>query len=68
MEDLRRHVVCLDRTGEKVLWTKGFEPALPEHRYAGEGAYHGYAASTPVTDGKHLPPVGTALDRAYLSA
>jgi outer membrane protein assembly factor BamB len=36
------------------LWSKTFEPKLPEHQYQGEGAYHGYAASTPVSDGERL--------------
>ena len=54
MEDLSRHVLCLDRKDGKILWAKEFEPILPEHNYAGEGAYHGYAASTPITDGERL--------------
>jgi outer membrane protein assembly factor BamB len=54
MEDLRRHVLCLDRKGGKILWTKEFEPVLPEHKYAGEGSYHGYSSSTPATDGERL--------------
>lgn len=53
-EDLKRHLLCLDRADGKVLWSKEFEPLLPEHRYAGEGAYHGYAPSTPITDGERL--------------
>ncbi len=53
-KQLKRHLVCLDRKSGEVQWTKVFQPKLPEHRYAGEGAYHGYAASTPATDGKHL--------------
>jgi outer membrane protein assembly factor BamB len=53
-EDLRRHLLCLDRTGGQVIWSKVFKPILPEHRYAGEGAYQGYAASTPVSDGENL--------------
>jgi outer membrane protein assembly factor BamB len=53
-EDLRRHVLCLDRKNGKVLWTKEFEPVLPEHQYHGEGSYHGYSSSTPLTDGEHL--------------
>ena len=53
-EDLRRHVLCFDRAMGKLLWSKEFEPVLPEHKYSGEGAYHGYAASTPVTDGERL--------------
>lgn len=53
-EDLRRHVLCLDRSDGRILWQKDFEPVLPEHRYAGEGAYQGYAPSTPLTDGEKL--------------
>jgi outer membrane protein assembly factor BamB len=54
MEDLRRHVLCLDRGSGKILWTKEFMPEFPEHKYAGEGSYHGYASSTPATDGERL--------------
>ena len=46
--------LCLDRATGKTLWAKEFEPVLPEHKYAGEGSYHGYAASTPITDGERL--------------
>lgn len=53
-KDLRRHLLCFDRTSGKPLWSKTFEPALPEHNYEGEGSYHGYAASTPTTDGERL--------------
>jgi outer membrane protein assembly factor BamB len=53
-QDLRRHLLCLDRKTGKVLWTKEFEPQLPEHEYKGEGSYHGYSASTPATDGERL--------------
>src|SRR5438132_3654105 len=54
MEDLRRHLLCVDRKSGAILWTKDFMPALPEHKYTGEGSYHGYAASTPITDGERL--------------
>ena len=53
-KDLRRHVLCFDRATGNPRWKKTFEPKLPEHRYQGEGAYHGYAASTPVCDGQRL--------------
>ncbi len=53
-KNLRRHLVCLDRRTGKQLWSKQFEPKLPEHGYQGEGSYHGYAASTPTTDGERL--------------
>ncbi len=53
-ENLRRHLLCLDRASGKVLFSKEFEPKLPEHKYQGEGSYHGYAASTPASDGERL--------------
>lgn len=52
--ELRRHLLCFDRNTGKELWKKSFEPKLPEHKYEGEGSYHGYAASTPVSDGERL--------------
>lgn len=54
MDDLRRHLLCLDRDTGKTLWAKEFMPSLPEHKYVGEGAYHGYAASTPIIEGDRL--------------
>ena len=54
MEDLRRHLLCIDRETSKTLWAKEFQPDLPEHKYTGEGSYHGYAASTPLIDGERL--------------
>src|SRR5579864_2551119 len=54
MEDLKRHLVCLDRASGKILWTKEFKPLLPEHGYKGEGSYHGYSSSTPASDGQRL--------------
>lgn len=52
--ELRRHLLCFDRSSGKELWKKSFEPKLPEHKYQGEGSYHGYAASTPISDGERL--------------
>jgi outer membrane protein assembly factor BamB len=55
MEDLERHLLCIDRAGGKILWSKEYEPTLPEHKYdANEGDYHGYASSTPASDGERL--------------
>jgi len=54
MEELRRHLLCLDPATGKPKWTKEFEPLLPEHEYKGEGAYQGYAPSTPLIDGERL--------------
>src|SRR5690606_21109674 len=49
---LRRQLVCVDRKDGKILWTREEEPRLPEQDYAGFLALHGYASSTPVTDGQ----------------
>ena len=52
--DLVRHLMCLNRKDGSVVWHRKFDPKLPEHKYQGEGSYHGYAASTPTTDGQRL--------------
>lgn len=53
-KDLRRSVLCFDRDSGASVWQTHFEPQLPEHEYQGEGSYHGYAASTPISDGERL--------------
>lgn len=53
-KELVRHLLCFERSTGKSLWSKPFEPKLPEHQYQGEGSYHGYAASTPISDGERL--------------
>ena len=53
-KDLRRHLLCIDRSNGKTIWAKEFEPLLPEHEYKGEGAYQGYAANTPLIEGDRL--------------
>jgi outer membrane protein assembly factor BamB len=53
-KDLMRHVLCLSRKTGDILWHNKLEPKLPEHKYQGEGSYHGYAGSTPTTDGERL--------------
>jgi len=53
-ENLRRHLLCIDRADGKIIWSKEFEPLLPEHNYKGEGAYQGYAPSTPIIEGDKL--------------
>lgn len=55
MEDLVRHLVCLDRDSGEILWSKDLKPKLPESKYGrGNGSRHGYASSTPTTDGQRL--------------
>jgi outer membrane protein assembly factor BamB len=51
---LKRHLVCVDRTGGKVLWTREFAAVQPEAKWQTFLELHGYASSTPVSDGKSL--------------
>jgi outer membrane protein assembly factor BamB len=54
--NLMRHLVCLDRKTGAVRWTKDITPELPESAYksGGNAGEHGYASSTPASDGKNL--------------
>jgi outer membrane protein assembly factor BamB len=55
MDDLMRHLVCIERGSGKILWTKDFKPSLPESQYRpGNDSQHGYSSSTPASDGKRL--------------
>lgn len=53
-EDLRLHLLCYDRSNGEQLWGKAIEATLPEQRYGGMFAEHGYATHTPVSDGEHV--------------
>lgn len=54
MAELSRHVLCLDRASGKILWNRVVETDLPEQPFQGFLALHGYASSTPVTDGERV--------------
>jgi len=55
MKNLIRHVVCLDRDSGAILWAKEFKAKMPESEYkGGNSTWHGYASSTPTTDGERL--------------
>ena len=53
-EGLKRHLVCARLTDGEVLWTKTIAAELPEDDYTGYLTEHGYASSTPVTDGQQI--------------
>lgn len=53
-EDLRRHLVCVDRKTGSVLWTSNVDPVLPEDDYRGMFRECGYAAHTPASDGERV--------------
>ncbi|HIQ20110.1 MAG TPA: serine/threonine protein kinase [Planctomycetes bacterium] len=54
-DDLRLHMVCVNRTTGQTVWSAEVEPRLPEQRYdAGFIRLHGYASNTPTTDGERV--------------
>jgi hypothetical protein len=54
MQDLKRHLVCINREGGEVIWDKPVRAVLPEDPYRGFISEHGYASNTPVSDGEHV--------------
>ncbi|MEZ6139072.1 MAG: PQQ-binding-like beta-propeller repeat protein [Zavarzinella sp.] len=52
MDDLRLHLLCFDFKTGKERWKTTVEPKLPEQETIRDE--HGYATSTPVSDGKRL--------------
>lgn len=55
IENLKRHLVCVDRTSGKILWQKSVDAVLPEDSYSGMGIpAHGYASHTPASDGNRV--------------
>jgi outer membrane protein assembly factor BamB len=53
-QDLKRHLVCVRAGDGKILWTSTVAAELPEDSYNGFLTEHGYASSTPVTDGERV--------------
>jgi outer membrane protein assembly factor BamB len=55
IEDLVRHLVCVDLQSGKKLWQRDVPVSLPEDPYSGIGVTaHGYASHTPVSDGQNV--------------
>ena len=52
VRQLKRHLLCLDRVGGKVLWTRDVDAAQPEQERVRED--HGYATNTPAVDGERV--------------
>src|SRR5579871_4925898 len=55
-KNLLRHLVCIDRRSGTIRWTRDVKPELPESVYkpGSNDGMHGYASSTPVSDGKNV--------------
>lgn len=55
VEDLKRHLVCVDRTSGEIVWEKTVDSVSEEDPYTGAGVpAHGYASHTPVSDGERV--------------
>ena len=55
INNLKRHLVCVDRKNGDILWQKSVDAVLPEDPYSGMGVpSHGYASHTPVSDGENV--------------
>ncbi|MCP4449887.1 MAG: PQQ-binding-like beta-propeller repeat protein [Planctomycetes bacterium] len=54
LRSLKRHLVCLNRTDGKVRWNKSVAAVQPEIQYTGRFQEHGYASSTPASDGERV--------------
>lgn len=48
---LARHLICINRGDGTIRWQRSIAAELPEDTYEGFLTEHGYASSTPVTDG-----------------
>lgn len=54
IEDLTRHLLCLDRATGEIIWQKGIVARQPEDEYGQMLAEHGYATHTPACDGERV--------------
>ncbi len=55
MTGLARHAICVNRADGKILWKKDVKIEQPDTAYTGTYiTQHGYASSTPVSDGKNV--------------
>ena len=52
MSALKRHLLCFNVTDGKIVWNTAIPADLPEQERIRED--HGYASSTPVTDGERV--------------
>ena len=52
--DLKRHLLCIDAKGGKVVWQRAVDAVLSEDPYRSNIREHGYASNTPVTDGERV--------------
>ena len=54
VDDLKRHLLCIDPNNSKIRWSKVIHSTAPEDPWRGYIREHGYASSTPICDGEHV--------------
>lgn len=54
ISELERHLVAIDRKNGSLVWDKAVPAESPEDEYTGFITEHGYASSTPATDGERI--------------
>ena len=54
VKNLKRHILAFDRSNGKEVWRTTIDSENDEDPFKGFITHHGYASSTPVTDGKHI--------------
>lgn len=54
MNNLVRHLLAIDRRSGEIVWDRKVPAVLPEQPFTGFQALHGYASSTPATDGERI--------------
>lgn len=54
IKQLERHLICVSLKDGKILWDKSIAAKQPEESYNRMLGEHGYATSTPVSDGEQV--------------
>lgn len=55
LEDLKRHLLSIDRADGRIAWSKTVDVVMPEDPFSGIGIpEHGYSSSTPASDGERI--------------
>jgi hypothetical protein len=54
MQKLERHLICIDKKSGQVLWQRSVPAVLPEDEANTMLMEHGYASSTPTSDGQRV--------------
>ncbi len=54
VKNLERHLLCVNANNGQIIWDHSISKDRPIHSYTGFMHLHGYASSTPVSDGERV--------------